>query len=196
MKTSPLKYFRLSGSLLVTITILFLYSCDEFSKKEAEKFALQRESDIEHGVNVEMLYTEQGRPNVKLRAPKAERHLDKEPYMEFPEGIELFIYDVNRNIESFLKADYGYAKENQQEMIARKNVEVINVDGDTLRTEELIWDQKKKKIYSETYVEIRTKDEIIYGEGMEADENFTNYTIKKITGSIQIQQDEEVSKTP
>ena len=78
-------------------------------------------------------------------------------------------------------------------MIAKRNVEVVNIDGDTLKTEELIWDQKKKKIYSNTFVEIRTKSEIIYGEGLEADETFSNYTIKKITGTIQIDEDEEAS---
>ena len=48
------------------------------------------------------------------------------------------------------------------------------------------WDEEKKIIYSNTFVKIATADEIIYGNGMEASENFSDYTIKHITGKIKV----------
>jgi lipopolysaccharide assembly outer membrane protein LptD (OstA) len=73
-------------------------------------------------------------------------------------------------------------------MIARNNVEVINIKGEKLNSEELIWNNKNKKIYTEKFVTIQTKDEIIYGDGLEANEDLTNYKIKKIRGTIQVKE--------
>jgi hypothetical protein len=50
----------------------------------------------------------------------------------------------------------------------------------------LIWDEEKKIIYSNSFVKITTSDEIIYGRGMTANENFTDYVIKNITGKIKV----------
>ena len=71
-------------------------------------------------------------------------------------------------------------------MTARDSVVVINNKGEIMNTDELIWDEDKKIIYSNSFVKIRTADEIIYGNGMTANENFTGYVIKNITGTIKV----------
>ena len=63
---------------------------------------------------------------------------------------------------------------------------VVNQKGEILNTDELIWDEDKKIIYSNSFVKITTPDEIIYGNGMTANENFTDYVIKHITGTIRV----------
>ncbi len=73
-------------------------------------------------------------------------------------------------------------------MTARNNVVVVNIKGDTLSTEELIWSQNEKKIYSNSFVKIRTAKEIILGDTLVADEKFTNYTIKKVRGTVQVKK--------
>jgi hypothetical protein len=59
-----------------------------------------------------------------------------------------------------------------------------------LDTEELIWDESRKQIYSNAFVKITTIDEIILGNGMESNETFTDYTIKHITGKIKVNSTE------
>jgi precorrin-4 methylase len=76
-------------------------------------------------------------------------------------------------------------------MTARKNVEVINAKGEKLNTEEIIWDEQKKIIYSNAFVKISTGDEIIWGIGMEANEDFTDYVIKKVTGKVKVKTEKE-----
>ena len=71
-------------------------------------------------------------------------------------------------------------------MEARKNVVVVNQKGDRLNTEHLIWDEKKQKLISDEFVKITTKDQIIYGDGFEANEDFTKYKIFKTRGTIPI----------
>ena len=60
----------------------------------------------------------------------------------------------------------------------------ININHDTLNTEMLVWDELKKKIYSNKAVRIKKKDETIYGDGFESNEDFTQYKIFHITGII------------
>jgi hypothetical protein len=71
-------------------------------------------------------------------------------------------------------------------MEARKNVVVVNEKGERLNTEHLIWDEKKEKLLSDDFVKITTKDEIFYGNGFEANQDFTKYRIYKLKGTISL----------
>jgi LPS export ABC transporter protein LptC len=75
-------------------------------------------------------------------------------------------------------------------MEAKRNVVVVNEKGDKLNTEHLIWDKNTRMIRTEEFVKITTEDEIIMGNGMEADEHFTKYKIKQIKGIISIKENE------
>ena len=68
---------------------------------------------------------------------------------------------------------------------------MVNGEGDTLCTEHLIWDEVNHTIESDEYVKIRTGEEIIYGEGLEAKEDFSSYRIKKIKGTIVIKEEKD-----
>lgn len=63
--------------------------------------------------------------------------------------------------------------------MVKNNVEAISVKGDKLNTEELTWNQKTQKISSDKFVKITTRDEIIFGDGFESNQDLTNYKIKK-----------------
>jgi len=63
---------------------------------------------------------------------------------------------------------------------------VFNVQGDTLRCEELWWDQNKEQIYTNVPVHIRKPDEKIDGTGLVADQNFRSWTITNAKGPINV----------
>jgi hypothetical protein len=63
-------------------------------------------------------------------------------------------------------------------------------ENKSLQTEELFWSPKDKKIYTDKFVIITTPTEIIKGEGLVANEDFSYYEIQKPTGIIAL--DEEV----
>jgi LPS export ABC transporter protein LptC len=72
---------------------------------------------------------------------------------------------------------------------AKNDVVVINENGEKLNTEQLFWDQKEQKITSNTFVKITRKTEIIMGDGLESNQDFTRYKIKKIRGTLQVKND-------
>ncbi len=173
----------------VFIFLMFSFSCTNKTEeiKKAEELKIKKE---ESGREIEILITKKGNANIKITAPKVIRNYEAKPYNEFPEGMHLFVYNNDGKIESTLTAKYGKMGDGAQEMVAKDSVVVINKTGEVLNTEHLIWDKKNSKIKTEGFVKIKTKDEIIYGDGFESNDDFTEYEITNIHGIVKIKEGE------
>ena len=73
---------------------------------------------------------------------------------------------------------------NTKIMLAQNNVVLISNDKKKLETEELIWDEKQEKMYTDKKVKITTQKEIIYGAGFTSNADFSEYSITKIHGTF------------
>jgi lipopolysaccharide export system protein LptC len=61
----------------------------------------------------------------------------------------------------------------------------------------LVWDVKEELISSDVFVKITTGDEVIMGEGFEADQGFTSYKLKgNVKGELKIEEPEEDENDP
>jgi len=151
----------------------------------------EKEEIVETGKGVEILFSEGGMVKVKLIGNTVLSHVsEEEPYLEFKDGLKVYFYNEKMHVESRLSANYGKKYEKKTEMLVRDNVVVVNVRGEKLETEELVWDSEKEIIYSNEFVKITRPDEIIYGDGLESNADFTDYQIKKIKGTISVDKDE------
>ena len=134
-------------------------------------------------------YSDSGLVKLKIKAPTIERYAGEKPYSEFPDGVRVEFYDKSGNISSFMDAGYAINLESENKMEARYNVEVLNPEGDRLNTEKLIWEKETKQIHTDEPVKITTADEVIFGTGLVAEQDFSKYQIKNITGIINIEDD-------
>jgi LPS export ABC transporter protein LptC len=135
--------------------------------------------------NIETVYTDSGKIQIRFRASELQRFSNlEEPYIEFPMGIEVIFYDKNQKPESQLTAKYAIYYEAEDLWEARDSIIAINNIGEILSTELLFWDEKKELIYTNKFVKITTEDEMIWGEGLEANQEFTDWKIKKPKGTI------------
>jgi LPS export ABC transporter protein LptC len=176
---------------------LLLNACVSDIKKINE-IAAQKEIGDENGSNVEVNVMEDGYVRVKIQAPETLRHMNGENKTEFNKGVKAFTYNAQHKVESWLTAKNAVLQEQQDQVIWMKvkdDVVVVNSKGEKLNTEELTWDARAKKISSDAFVKIRTKDEIIYGNGFVSNEDFSEYTIKKITGTIAV-KDNSMNTAP
>jgi len=172
---------------LLVVLVIFVSSCQT---NRDEVMALGKKTimpDIT-GKDVTLLYSDSTILKIKLKTPQMQKYDKgaKEPVTIMPKGLFVIFYDNKGKENTTLKADYGVRYERSQKMEVKYNVEVINVNGEKLNTEHLIWDEQKKKIISDAFVKITTAKEIIMGKGLEANQDFTQYEIKEITGSISI----------
>lgn len=178
MRASILAIFFLSS--------LIFWSCEN----DIEKIKIITTKDnapSESAADAILIFSDSAKVKVKVIAPRMDRHTGNANYIELTKGVEIEFYN-DQQVTSNLTADYAIHFEEQGKMEAKGNVILINELGEKLNTEHLIWDEKKKKIYSYEFVKITTKDEIIMGEGFESNQSFTKFKIKKIKGTISIEK--------
>lgn len=140
---------------------------------------------VDQATNVESYLSQDGSMRAKLTAPlMVMMHADT-PKTEFSKTLRVDFYDSIK-VQSKLFAKYGLYYTNKRLVFLRDSVIVFNMQGDTLRCEELWWDQDKELIYTTVPVHIRKPDEQIDGTGMVADQNFTHWTINNAKGPINV----------
>ena len=172
---------------LLSILILFR-SCE--SDVDVFKFVMDdEEAPVITSFDLYITQSDSGKIQYKIFCPRLGLFEGEEPYKDLPKGFNAEIFDDNAKPDSFISANKGKLFNNNTLMDARDNVVVINVEGDTLYTEHLIWDGEKEIIFTDDPVEIRTKDDIIFGDGLEANQSFTKYTIKNPRGESNLDDD-------
>jgi len=152
--------------------------------KLVQEFVSDKEQAIEQIKGAELLHTENGKIKVRIVATKIERFQNRQPQLVFSEHLEVYFYNDSSQLQSILKADDASIDEGKKIMLAQNNVELISSDGKKLETEELVWDERKNKIYTDKKVKITTGKEVIYGEGFTSSPDFTEYEITKIHGTF------------
>ena len=169
--------------LFLPAAAFFIAGCENDIEK-VKLFGSHEQSPAESVKNIKIIYSDSAEVKAELTAPVMNRYTHEKPYLEMPVGLKVIFYDQALNVKSRLSAEYGIRYERDQKMEARKNVVVVNEKGEQLNTEHLIWDERKEKLLSDEFVKITRKDEIIYGTGFEANQDFSKYKIFNIKGTI------------
>ena len=144
--------------------------------------------------NASIFYTDSAKTKFHLTAKRIENYGGQDPSVVFPKGIHIDFYDDSANVNGHLDADSAIRHENTKLMEADKNVSVLNRKGEKLNTEQLFWDANHHKIYTNKFVRIKTEKQIIFGDGLTSNEDFTQYKITNIRGTIQLDSPEEGEK--
>lgn len=132
-----------------------------------------------------MLYSEKDRIRVKMIASKILEF--KNGDKEFPEGLYLEFYNPVGIMTSTLKANHAFYFKEEDQWRGRGKVEVKNIEkNQQLNTEELFWKETTRKIFTDKFVTIKMENEVIYGTGLDAVQDLSNYTIRKPEGIFEI----------
>ncbi len=175
---------------------IFFYGCENDIEK-IKAFTSPEDLPILEAYNFETLFTDSGQVRYLLKTPKLLRFENGgKEFHEFPEGMELIQYDANNKVVSSLKSDYAKQFLKEQRWEAKNNVIATNAQGDTLKTEHLIWEEKEEKIYTDDFVKIIRPDQIITGVGFTSDQAIQNWKIKDLKGTIFLTVDEEKKSSP
>ncbi|MEN8156895.1 MAG: LPS export ABC transporter periplasmic protein LptC [Bacteroidota bacterium] len=145
------------------------------------------------GTNVKVIYSDSARIKVQILAPSFLQFPNVErPYMEFPDGLDVFFYNDSQIIESEIRSDHTIYYMEERLWHATGNVVAQSLaNGDALNTEELYWDEASEMIYSETFTKIQNEDGTFYGkQGFESNQNLTNWQLKGTSGTVNVQDEE------
>lgn len=164
--------------------VAFFISCN--SKSESlTPVCFDGKYPDESAQDIEIVVSDSGEVNFKIFAPVMNKYEGANSYMDFPEGIIVTSYS-NGEKHSVLTADYAISEDRIQRMEASKNVVITDLQKkESIRTEQIIWDKRNKIIYSNVeVVQIKADGTTNRGDGFEADERFTKYSIRNPRGEM------------
>lgn len=167
--------------------ILCLASCEN-DLAEVQNLFNYPDPEIELIIEPVITYSDSGIVKTKIYAPEMHRQAAVTNGTDiFPKGVSAEFFNKGQYVESWLDAEYGENRRSKSEIFLSGNVHLYNLEGDTLKAEDLIWDQKENILMTEKYVRIQTAGKLIYGFGFRSKDDFSEWEIKAMKGAVDVE---------
>lgn len=152
---------------------------------EVNRITNAANKSIEILTNVEILYSDSALLKVRITGDTLIRYLVSPQGKDvFPAGIKVEFFNDSGHITNTLTAHRAERILRKQQVICSDSVLLRSTNREELLTNELIWDEPKKIVFTDKFVRLSRPNEIIYSYGFKADQNFTKYEIKAISGKL------------
>lgn len=180
MRRLPLLILLLT---LASFAGMFLSSCNDEKKSvisgkiDPEKFPTMKTTDVS------TLISDSGITRYKVTSPLWLVFEEaKTPQWQFPKGIHLEKYDDFFRREATVDADHATYFKQKQLWRLDGYVRIANIANEKFLTPQLYWDQRRQKIYSDSFIHIEKADRTIEGYGFESNEQMTDYMVRNVSG--------------
>ena len=185
-------------ALSVVGSAILLFSCEREEEPESESRIEMMMT--EYSENLSVVMSQNGRRSYHFKTPLLEGYsLAREPYREFPKGVEMTTYknDSLSSVDAVLTANYAIHYETRDLWEARGNVVVEKSDGKKLYTQQLFWNARTKKIYSNVDSKIVQNNgrDVFIGEGFESDEEFKDWRFRRMKGRMEVEMKQRADST-
>ncbi len=184
---NPYYFLHKAKSIVILLFMTVLLAC----KTDLDTISIitkEDETPLETAFDVKIVYSEHAKIKMILESPKMDKYQSEERnFLEMPDGVNVLFFDSIGQQTSSLRANYAISYEEENIMEAHNDVVVINEKNEKLNTEHLIWDRNKQIIFTEKFVKITTDEEVLFGDGLESDERFDQWVIKRPRGVFSIE---------
>lgn len=176
------RYLKYVIVFLVMGNAFLSFSCK--SRKTSEE--INEEAVVTmRSENLTMTVSSNGLKSYHFTTPLMEQYgLSRDPYTRYPEGVFVETFqDSTEIVESTLRANEAIYYDKRDLWMASGNV-VASGSGNTLYTEQLFWDAKTDRIYSNVSVKVIDANGIHHGEGLLSDKNLEQWEFMDYEGTI------------
>lgn len=174
---------------VVVMLLLFSTSCSDETKDVVEVAFDPERTYTMKATEVSSLISDSGITRYRLNAKEWLVYSKAaDPFWHFPQGIYVEKFDTLFQAEASIKADTAYFFDKRGLWRLIGNVEIESLQGEYFETEELFWNQKEEKVYSDKYIRIEQADKIITGIGFESNQNMTQYKIFNSQGIFPVSE--------
>ncbi|HEX7356403.1 MAG TPA: LPS export ABC transporter periplasmic protein LptC, partial [Ignavibacteriaceae bacterium] len=129
--------------------------------------------------NSVVTFSDSGKTKAVLWAGHFQKYDDKRETL-LDQNIKVDFYNPQELHTTTLTSKKGRVDETTNNLYAIDSVVVFS-DSITIKTDEMMWRNKDKKIVSDKFVTVISPQEKIEGYGFESDQSLTNYVIYNIT---------------
>ncbi|MBT8259117.1 MAG: LPS export ABC transporter periplasmic protein LptC [Bacteroidia bacterium] len=171
-------------TLKVTAFVVTLFFSCKNNFKEVQNIGILSSEPLTIAENINTKYTDTSGLKSILKSPKMLNYSNREfAYYEFPDGVDLIIFDDNKN-QSHVIADYAIVYDETDLIDLRGNVVLDTHNRDTLFAEQLYYDQERQWLFTNKPVKFRTRDQLIDGHGFDSDRNFNKARVLEVSGVV------------
>ena len=182
-------------SALSVVVLLFLSAACSSDKKDfLPKFEDRSAVPGMYTDSVTTLISDSGRIRYRI-ITEVWKVFDKasDPYWFFPKKIYFERFNDSLKTESLVQSDTARYYTNRKLWELKKHVRMVSLKGENFETALLYWDQRQQRIYSDSFIRIEQKDQVITGYGFESNETLTKYKIFKVEAIFPIDSAESDS---
>ncbi|MDO5509716.1 MAG: LPS export ABC transporter periplasmic protein LptC [Weeksellaceae bacterium] len=184
-------------ALYLGAVLLFFTACEE--KVAGELGELNLNFADRTIIDAHLVYKDSGIVRLDLKSPLIEEFtLIDSPYTLMKKGLNVQFWNGINPKPNRLKADWAKILDLSKFYEGKGNVEMINVDGDTLRTNHIFWDNARRRIFTTDTVKILRRDGSINisNHGMDASEDFREFEFYQNHGIIVFNEDGSPVRVP
>ena len=190
------RYARVA--LSVAGSAILLFSCS--GEREDASSSAEEAMMTVYSEHLSIINSQNGRRSYHFVTPLLEGYtLAREPYREFRKGIRITTYqdDSLSSVDAVLTANYAIYYEKRELWEAKGNVVVEKSDGKTLYTQQLFWNARTGKIYSNVDSKIVQNNgrDVFIGEGFESDEEFKDWRFRRMKGRMEVEMKQAADST-
>ncbi|MFD0750882.1 LPS export ABC transporter periplasmic protein LptC [Mucilaginibacter calamicampi] len=180
--------------LLITVLatgMLWFTACENDLENIKKISSMTSGEAIDTTRGVDVIYSDSAMVKGRMITPLLIKYSTAKPYDVMPDGVKVISFNKLGKEEGTIVADSGIQLENENITKFYKNVIVTTADGTTFRSEEMIWDQPKKIVYSNLRVEMhRANGDVTFGTSFISDDKLTNPSIKGATGDYSVPENQ------
>lgn len=167
------------------MALLLVSACGEEDRLSVTKIADADRLPQLSTRNVSTLISDSGYTKYKVLTPLWNIYGvrdDEEPYWDFPEGVYLRQLDHDLQVVSTVAADSAVYFPNQKLWELYGDVEIDQKEKAYFFSQRIFFDDRRRIIYSDTFIHIKTPTQTLEGVGFESNQTLTRYRVLKPTG--------------
>ncbi len=166
-------------AFILTVLILFQFCSSKRVKPSVDGNINVEELPSQESWNSIITFSDSGITSAILYAGHLKKYDDKrETYLD--QNIKVDFFDQQEVHTTTLTSQKGRVDETTNNLFAIDSVVVFS-DSVTIKTDEMMWRNKDRKIVSDKFVTVISPQEKIQGYGFESDQSLKNYVIYHIT---------------
>lgn len=140
--------------------------------------------------NVSTLISDSGVTKYKVVTPLWNIYSETgDPCWKFPEGVYLRQFDRKMKVVATVAADSAVYYTERRLWRLEGNVEIDQRPDAFFTSQRIFFDDRRHRIYSDTFIHIETPTQILEGVDFEANEDLTNYTVRRPTGVFPVKNE-------
>lgn len=183
-------FLRMTTALMVVVVLFNLFACSKSDNEQIEAVIDRAAIPRLRALDVNTVISDSGVTRYRIVTPQWDVYdRASQPYWEFPVGVHFERFDEQLKIDANIHCNYARFLEQEQIWHLKGKVKATNIQGELFETEELYWNQRTERIYSDSLIKITQANYIIIGIGFESNQVMTQYEVRNTQAVLPVEDE-------